>query len=81
MNALNVLCAQLMRNLFAIAKFLFTYLNTGSYELFYNTLSLTRGRRCSGILYDIIYSHNGLGGVCAAVVCLLLLCVVLCCPL
>jgi len=25
MNALNVLCAQLMRDLFAIAKFLFYY--------------------------------------------------------
>jgi len=68
---------------------LITFVNTGRYKFVYNILSLTRGRRCGGlvrygILYDVYSVTRGrhcksLGGVCAPWVLLLTDC--FCCGL
>ena len=61
MNALNVLCAQLTSDLFAIAKFLFTFLNIDGYNFLNDILSLNgcSGLTRYGILSDIIQLPQG----------------------
>ena len=53
-DALSVLCAQLTRDLFAVAKFLFTFLNTGRYE-FLKIYCHSLGGNAAATLSDTAY--------------------------
>jgi len=59
MNVLNVLCAQLTRDLFAIAKFLFhtPTFDAKQYKTLTKRMSLDRGRQMTGHRLSLYYSQ------------------------